>query len=95
MAFYDFIDVTRVDKAVPSALRVDHRNRSTGASVKTTRLIDTNLARARQAQLFDARFAMVKCRLCTLKRATGLTIFSFVETEKNVVFVIRGACPIA
>jgi hypothetical protein len=90
MALHNFVNVGRVDKAVPSAFRVDHGNGSASASIKATCFVHANLAGTRQTQFFDAGFAMVKRRLCALKCTTRFTIFSFVETEENVMLIVTG-----
>ena len=51
--FDDFIDVLRVDIAVPDRFGVNHDNRSSGAAVEATRFVDAHLPRAGQAGGLD------------------------------------------
>jgi hypothetical protein len=90
VAVDDFIDIRLVDKGVPNTLGINHGHRATRAAIKATSLIDTNPAGACQLLAFNAGFAMIKSSLRAMLSTTALAVFTVVEAEKNMVFVIAG-----
>ena len=86
--FNDFVDVVLIDKGVPDRFRVNHGHWPGGAAVKATRLVDPDLARARQTCFFNLGLASVEGLLGTVTGATFFAAAALVETEEYVPLVI-------
>ena len=64
MAVDNFVNVLLIHIGVPDAFWIDHRHRAAGAAVQTAGFVHPDLARPRQAQGFDAAFAVIEASWC-------------------------------
>lgn len=90
MAFDNFVDVMRINVAVPDAFWVDHRNRAARAAVQATRFVDANFALAGQPCFFNGLFAMRE-GIIGVVMCAGIFTFTFiaiVQTKEDVTFVV-------
>jgi hypothetical protein len=85
----NFVNILLVDIRVPHALRVNHRHGAGGTAVQAAGLVDAHLTRASQSSFFHTLFAAVKTGLGLVLCAAGFAVLALVETEKNVMRVVR------
>ena len=86
--FDNVLNVVVVDKTVPNAFGVNHRDRAAGAAVKAAGAVDANAAFAHQTGLFDQLFAVVKAFAGVVLGAAVFAIFALIDAKKDVAGVI-------
>jgi hypothetical protein len=87
--FDDVLNVVVVDKAVPHALGVNHRDGAASAAIQAAAAVDADAAFAHQTGLFDQFFAVVKAFAGVVLGAAVLAIFALIDAKKDVARVVR------
>src|SRR5262252_2271907 len=91
VAIDDLVDIVLVDVRVPNCFRVHDHARSLVTTIKTSRLVDPDLAWTGEAELFDTllgvRLHLRGIVVCTTCR----TVVAYVEAEEDMTFEITHA----
>jgi len=87
--FDNVFNVVVVDKTVPNAFGVNHRDRAASAAVKAAGAVDANAAFAHQTGLFDQLFTVVKAFAGVVLGAAVFAVFALIDAKKDVPFVVR------
>src|SRR5213079_2831034 len=87
--FDDLVDIRTVHIRVPDPFGVDHDAGSFLATIQASRLVDTDLALARQAELLDALLRVVADLRGALVVAADPLAVALVAAEEHMLGVIR------
>jgi hypothetical protein len=88
MLVHNFIDIGRVEVAVPHALRIHDGHWTARTPIHAPRLVHPDLTWPGQARRANPGFAMVKRSLRLMLSATVFTVFTLIEAKKDVALEI-------
>src|SRR5437764_14440875 len=84
----DLVDISTVDVRIPDRLRINDDARAFLAAIEATGLVDADLARPGEAELFHAALGVVAQFACALVVAAHAPAVALVAAEKDVSCVM-------